>query len=295
MRSPTKPKEPLSKVLPLRWSFGSKDRIRRQVRPGELVEYLESGRRPRCTKDPIISLVATPPQRAAQGRTLAVGQNHDSPSSSSLSHTDSCYSPKTPEGQSRSESQVAGTGQNGSLRFTKEARQDQGRNPDLLLQRGAILGGQVSHSAPQSRDSTLRRVQIDGTSRTQKDPLQNHEDRSGPRGHEDQNQDLLSLLRPAFMKRDNPRCPVNRLLSNVTGGDSAYRSQSNGSLEDRKANGTGPRLPEPADIQRAHSSSNIQTKPDLAFGRFSSLQRNGDASVPALHRVLLSDQHLLPG
>ncbi|CAM9300772.1 unnamed protein product, partial [Lampetra planeri] len=59
MRSPTKPKETLSKVLPLRWSFGGRGRIKHSVHthPAELVEYLESGRRPRCTKDPIITLV----------------------------------------------------------------------------------------------------------------------------------------------------------------------------------------------------------------------------------------------
>uniref|UniRef100_A0A3B3QRG7 ubiquitinyl hydrolase 1 n=1 Tax=Paramormyrops kingsleyae TaxID=1676925 RepID=A0A3B3QRG7_9TELE len=47
-------REGLSKVLPLRWSLGS--RGNRRPCTGQLVEYLESGRRPRCTQEPIIPL-----------------------------------------------------------------------------------------------------------------------------------------------------------------------------------------------------------------------------------------------
>ncbi|XP_029014327.1 ubiquitin carboxyl-terminal hydrolase 43 isoform X2 [Betta splendens] len=306
MRSPTKPKEALSKVLPLRWSFGSKDRIRHptQAQPGELVEYLESGRRPRCTKEPIISLVATPPQRAAQGRTVEADQGCSSPSGSSLSHTDrlssdSCYSPKVPEGQSRPSmernvSQTIGasrTRENGSLRqrSTKGARQDQGRNLDFFLHRGAILGGHVSHSAPQSRDSTLGRakVQTGGTSRAQKDPLQNRDDRNGSGGHEGHNHDLLSYFRPAFIRRDHPRSPFKAPELRVNGHDSATLSLSNGTLEDGK---DWKDLSDPADIQRAFSSSSIQTKLEPTFRRCSSLQRNGDVAVAPLRRLLLSDR-----
>ncbi|XP_014340144.2 ubiquitin carboxyl-terminal hydrolase 43a [Latimeria chalumnae] len=51
----SKAKDLVAKTLPLRWSFGSKDRP--QPIPGELVEYLESGRRPRCTNDSIVPLM----------------------------------------------------------------------------------------------------------------------------------------------------------------------------------------------------------------------------------------------
>lgn len=344
MRSPTKPKETLSKVLPLRWSFGSKDRIKHpsQTQPGELVEYLESGRRPRCTKDPIITLVATPPQRTAQGRPFEVGQDCSSPSGSSLSYTDrlsldTCYSPKIPEGQSRpyverNVNQEVGnsrTRDNGSLRqrSSKRARQDQGRNLDFCLQRGAILGGHISHSAPPSRDSTLRRtkVQTGGTSRAPKDLLQmviQPEDRKEQGGQEGRSHDsLLSFFKPGFMKKDIPRSPVKgqdrRMnghghLANVTGGNSATLSLSNGTLttvalEERKAgiapscdthnhkvqlvNGkAGNHLVDPVDIKRVHSSSNIQTKLDLTFRRCASLQRNGEVAVPPVHRILLSEK-----
>lgn len=344
MRSPTKPKESLSKVLPLRWSFGSKDRIKHpaHTQPGELVEYLESGRRPRCTKDPIITLVATPPQRTPQGRPFEVEQDCSSPSGSSLGCTDrpssdTCYSPKIPEGQSRayverSMNQGVGnskTRDDGSLRqgSSKRARQDQGRNLEFYLHRGAILGGHISHSAPPSRDSTLRRtkVQTGGMSRAQKDLLQmgiQPEDKKGRGGQEGHSHDsLLSFFKPGFMKKDVPMSPVNgrdrRMngqghLGNVTAGHSAKLSLSNGTLtmvsreaskagdvpscdtRDHKVqlvNGkAGTHLVDPADIKHALSSTNIQTKLDLTFRRCASLQRNGDVGAPPAHRVLLSDK-----
>uniref|UniRef100_A0A3B4ZFW4 ubiquitinyl hydrolase 1 n=1 Tax=Stegastes partitus TaxID=144197 RepID=A0A3B4ZFW4_9TELE len=293
MRSPTKPKESLNKVLPLRWSFGSKDRIKHsvQTQSGELVEYLESGRRPRCTKDPIITLVATPPQRSAQGRAFEAGQDCSSPSGSSLSCTDrlssdACYSPKIPEGQSRpyaerSISHGVGNGSNANVRdddslrrrSSKRGRPDQGRTLDFQLHRGAILGGHISHSAPPSRDSTLRRtkVQTGVTSRPQKDLLQmviQAEDRRGQRGQEARSQD--SLL--SFFKRGNavPGCDQHACKAQLVNGKAGSH--------------------EPVDIKRAHSSSNIQTKLDLTFRRCASLQRNGEVVVPPAHRVLLSEK-----
>ncbi|KAG7493998.1 ubiquitin carboxyl-terminal hydrolase 43-like [Solea senegalensis] len=345
MRSPTKSKENLSKVLPLRWSFGSKDRMKHpsQTQPAELVEYLESGRRPRCTKDPIITLVATPPQRTGHRRTFDVGQDCSSPSGSSLSCTDrlssdTCYSPKMPEGQSRpcverNNSQGVCNSSNskgrddGSLRLrsSKRARQDHCRTLDLHLQRGTILGGHISHSAPPSRESTLRRTkfQTSVTSRTQKDSLHaiiHPEDRRVHKGQEGRSHDsLLSFFKPAFMKKDIPRSPNNgqdrRMyghgqLQKLAGSNLAKMSLSNGTLttvafEERKT-GVNPSCDthnckvqlvngkagnhDTVDMQRAHSSSNIQTKLDLTFRRCASLQRNGEILVPQAHRILLSDK-----
>ncbi len=106
MRYHSKSKMGPSKVLPLRWSFASKDRrkpssVAPQTGNDELVEYLESGRRPRCTKEPIVSIVASPSQVKAQPR------EDDSLSSPSCSSSvERCSyqgpdSPRLPEGQSR--------------------------------------------------------------------------------------------------------------------------------------------------------------------------------------------------
>nr|XP_033817737.1 ubiquitin carboxyl-terminal hydrolase 43 isoform X2 [Geotrypetes seraphini] len=51
----SKTKQGITKTIPLRWSFGSKERT--QGASGELVEYLESGRRPRYTNESIIPLM----------------------------------------------------------------------------------------------------------------------------------------------------------------------------------------------------------------------------------------------
>ncbi|XP_054463369.1 ubiquitin carboxyl-terminal hydrolase 43 [Anoplopoma fimbria] len=333
MRSPTKPKETLSKVLPLRWSFGSKDRVRHpaQTQPGELVEYLESGRRPRCTKDPIITLVATPPQRNARGRAFEGGQDCSSPSGSSLSYTDrpssdTCYSPKIPEGQSRAcvernMSQGVGNRDDGSLRqrSSKRARQDHGRTLDLQLQlqRGALLLGHISHSAPQSRDSTLRRTKAQTGVTFRKDLLQTAvqpEDTRGQRGQEGRSHDsLLSFFKPGFMKKDITGSPIKghdqRMnghghLGKLASSNLAKLSLSNGTLTTAAAvvpscdahnckvqlvNGKAG-VHDPVDIKRAHSSSNIQTRLDLTFRRCASLQRNGEIVPPPAHRVLLSDK-----
>ncbi|XP_043570525.1 ubiquitin carboxyl-terminal hydrolase 43a [Chiloscyllium plagiosum] len=49
------PKETAGKNAALRWSLGAKDRP--QSIPGALVEYLESGRRPKCTKESIVPIM----------------------------------------------------------------------------------------------------------------------------------------------------------------------------------------------------------------------------------------------
>lgn len=330
MSSPTKPKETLSRVLPLRWSFGTKGHFKNpaHTKHGELVEYLESGRRPRCTKDPIITLVATPPQRKSKGKVFKVGHDCSSPSSSSLSCTDrlsldECYSPQIPVGQRKSINNYVKARHYGSLRqgSLKRVGQDQDMTLDLLLQKGAILDSNFSHSAPASRDSTLTKTKSGLSFRAQKDLLQmvlKSEDRKAQRRHESYSQEsLFSFLTPNFMKTDNLGSPVKRQgrrmnvdghLGKLASSNQAKLSLSNGTLptvafEERKAivvqncnphnskvqpiNSRAPSL-DPVDIKRAHSSINIDTKLDRTFHRCGSPQRNG--KVPAAHPIQLSEK-----
>ncbi|XP_061893398.1 ubiquitin carboxyl-terminal hydrolase 43 isoform X2 [Entelurus aequoreus] len=292
MRSPTKPKETLGKVLPLRWSFGTKDRLKHsaETQSEELVEYLESGRRPRCTKEPIIALVATPPQRQRnQGR-----RECSSPSGSSLSS-----SPRVPEGQSRGVERhplVANGVQgrdDGSLRLRsshRRTRQDQGRTVDLQLQRVAVLGSHASHSAPPSGDSTLRRTKVHsgGSTRAQKEP-------AGQDG-------LLAFFKPrrevSPLKDQEPRLNGYGHGGKQAGGDWTQLSLSNGTLREERQAGVSAcykasarsSCADCADIKRAHSSSSIQTKLDLTFRRCASLQRNGDTAAPPAPRALATLQ-----
>uniref|UniRef100_A0A8D0ATD7 ubiquitinyl hydrolase 1 n=1 Tax=Sander lucioperca TaxID=283035 RepID=A0A8D0ATD7_SANLU len=120
MRAPSKPRDTLSKMFPLRWSFGSKDiRKPEQVPPSvqdpapvELVQYLESGRRPRCTKDPIVTLMSDPriTKAAAEGRastsvrSSSVGNLHFMNKAGDELPPES---PQVPEGQRRPSDKTA--------------------------------------------------------------------------------------------------------------------------------------------------------------------------------------------
>uniref|UniRef100_A0A6Q2YPC9 ubiquitinyl hydrolase 1 n=1 Tax=Esox lucius TaxID=8010 RepID=A0A6Q2YPC9_ESOLU len=331
MRSPTKTKDSLTKVLPRDRSFGSKDRPKPSTpRPGELVEYLESGRRPRCTKDSIITLVATPPQgRLSED---VHGDLGGSLSGTKLGCIDThksgaCNSKRIPEGQSRPNVErssslrlniITKTRDDSSLgqRSSKRTRQDQSRTLDPQPRRGSIAGLHISHSAPPSRDSTLKRAKapaglasrIGGQLEVLQAGLQ-PEERKGMevRSHDS----VLSFFKPGFLKKDaqstlhkgeevHTSGPIGD--SKVFNGSLSKLSISNGSLkrlalEDKRAlgtakgescqsngqfvNGTARNNSTATDIKRAHSSSNIQTKLDLSLGQCASLQRNGQVAPPA--------------
>uniref|UniRef100_A0A8K9XP23 ubiquitinyl hydrolase 1 n=1 Tax=Oncorhynchus mykiss TaxID=8022 RepID=A0A8K9XP23_ONCMY len=156
MRTPTKNKETLNKVFPLRWSFGSKDRqnIAAEASPApiptpapvELVEYLESGRRPRCTKDSIVNLMT--------GSESRKGPAISSPNvRSSLNCMGQSESPQMPEGQRRPV-----TDKTGSLRQSSKGSQqqqrDQGDQRDQGNQRDQRDEGRMGSS---SSTNTLTR------------------------------------------------------------------------------------------------------------------------------------------
>ncbi|KAL0993039.1 hypothetical protein UPYG_G00102510 [Umbra pygmaea] len=337
MRSPTKAKD---KMLPLRWSFGAKGRPKPSVpSPGELVEYLESGRRPRCSKDPIIHLVATPPLGKAQGR-LPEDRHRElgsSPSESSLSCIDTpksatCNSPRVPEGQSRPNTERCSSleisvitkttdGRSLGQSSSKRARQDQSRSLDPQPRTGSIARVHSSHSAPSSRDSTLKRAKvqtglaskIEGQRKGLQAGLQS-EERMRMRGENVRSHDsLLSLFKPGFLRKDAQSTPRKgsevRANGQVGASSDAIESLSKLSLsnrtltglalEDKRANDTtkadcshsNGQLVNgragnitSADIKHAHSSSNIETKMDLTLRRCASLQRTGQGAPPAPHR-----------
>ncbi|XP_051987188.1 ubiquitin carboxyl-terminal hydrolase 43-like isoform X1 [Xyrauchen texanus] len=186
MRYNSKSKAGQGKVLPLRWSFGSKGRrkpvtVAPQAGTDELVEYLESGRRPRCTKEPIVSIVASPSQVKSQLR------EDDSPStpSGSSSLNGGSYqdpdSPRLPEGQSRPALDLNRINSNGNTRTdgtlaknsSKTTRQEQvERTQDSKSLRGSPTGLHngttlAINGAFHSKDSTLKRLrsQPDATNR----------------------------------------------------------------------------------------------------------------------------------
>uniref|UniRef100_A0A8C7F1X8 ubiquitinyl hydrolase 1 n=1 Tax=Oncorhynchus kisutch TaxID=8019 RepID=A0A8C7F1X8_ONCKI len=160
MRTPTKNKETLNKVFPLRWSFGSKDRqnIAAEAAPApiptpapvELVEYLESGRRPRCTKDSIVNLMT--------GSESRKGPAISSPNvGSSLNCMGQSESPQMPEGQRRPV-----TDKTGSLRrSSKGSHQQQRDQGDQRDQRDEGRMGSSSSTNTLTRRSTKKSKEKD--------------------------------------------------------------------------------------------------------------------------------------
>lgn len=282
MRSPTK-----AKVLPLRWSFGNKDRHKPAPAsgqsPAELVEYLESGRRPRCTKDPIVSLMTRSSDKEEDMKKTAKPSSH-----SGLRSPENL---KIPQGQERSSSEKA-TGQ-------QPASSSRSREDGTLTRRSSR---KLKPDQSQSRKNSGAGIQSScsgpsGWETTQQDESSDKHDQSEDKhrkGHETKRHDsVFAFLKGGFMKKDSLR--KSRDNDSVKKTDAGVKSPSGVSL----SNGTHNRNSEgkassmnhgtrhgselangrvsrgSADIKRSQSSSNIQSKTDLGLRRTASLHRNG--------------------
>ncbi|XP_067230187.1 ubiquitin carboxyl-terminal hydrolase 43a [Chanodichthys erythropterus] len=288
MKSPTK-----TRVLPLRWSFGNKDRHKPasapDPAPAELVEYLESGRRPRCTKDPIVALMTRPSNKE-------VSKEDDTKKPAAKSSSHSSLEPleylKIPQGQERCSSEKA-TGQqpssnsrpreDGTLtrRTSRKSKQEQSQS-----RKSSSAGIQSSSSGPSGWETTQK--SDPGKERDQPEEKQR-------KGQETKRHDsVFAFLKGGFMKKDSLR--RSRDNEPVKVGDMGVKSPSGVSL----SNGTHSRSSEAkahsnnlsrsrlggelangkvshgsSDIKRSQSSSNIQSKADLGLRRTASLHRNG--------------------
>ncbi|KAM6941689.1 ubiquitin carboxyl-terminal hydrolase 43a [Lycodopsis pacificus] len=281
MRAPSKTKDNLSKVFPLRWSFGSKDRRKpdpeplsvQDPGPVELVQYLESGRRPRCTKDPIASLMSKPRRttEAAEGR---ASTNVRSASVGSLSCINKAgeelppESPQVPEGQRkasdktaslrrRKESQTrdemsSSSGSNTLTRRKDATRQTSSKasQDTTETKRSSSAGVQPSYSTPSLHGGTLRRQKEDRADREHHGANEgNSKTKKGeaPKNHEG----LLSFFKGNFLKKDKDSRKSKEGESGRGGGEEGGRrtpsrlSLSNGAegggtrVERDKSNGLG--------------------------------------------------------
>ncbi|XP_059195912.1 ubiquitin carboxyl-terminal hydrolase 43a [Centropristis striata] len=280
MRAPSKTKDTLSKVFPLRWSFGSKDRRKpdpvppsvQDPAPVELVQYLESGRRPRCTKDSIVTLMNEPRSTKEATETRAA-TNIRSSSVGSLScmnkagYDVSPESPQVPEGQRRSSDKTASlrrrkerdesttnissSSSSNTLTRRKDARKQSSSKASqdtTETKRSSSTGVQPSYSTPTLHDGSLRRQKGD---RTDREHHGAHEGNSKskkeevPKSHEG----LLSFFKGNFLKRDSRKSKEGE--SGKGGGEEGGRrtlsrlSLSNGAagggtgVEGCKSNGSG--------------------------------------------------------
>ncbi|XP_065108961.1 ubiquitin carboxyl-terminal hydrolase 43 [Paramisgurnus dabryanus] len=310
-------KSKTSKFLPLRWSFGSKDRrkpsnVPPQTETDELVEYLESGRRPRCTKEPIVSIVASPSQAKAQLReddTLRSPSGSGAPNGVERSSYQSPGSPRLPEGQRRPAPDSSNDAKraSGSLakKSSKTSKKEQESSQVSKTLQASPSGlpngtGSATNNSSHYRDSTTKkhRSQSASANRTQAGQAQaaagKSEESRGKDGGTSGSTHTAAQLQHGRSKDAHVKTPSNK--------NPTKSSQSNGTLNGKgievKKTSNGHRSTSKpreshgswstADIKRAHSSSNIQSRHEMTLKRTLSLQRNGPL-VP-IHRELAADK-----
>lgn len=325
MRAPGKPKDTLSKVLPLRWSLGSKDRRKpepvpppvREPGPVELVQYLESGRRPRCTKDPIVTLMSEP-----RGAKETEGQATNAANESCEVKT-RVEPAQVPEGQRRpsekttslkgSKASQAMDGSSTSISSSTLTRRKEGRKQgytttqDKDAGRSSAAGVQPSSSTTSLRDGTLRRHKAERADRERHSS--NHEGKANakkgesPKSHEG----LFSFFKGKKKKENEPKTSGEGESGTVKAEEETTRNLSRLSLSNGAATqgtaakeGRSSEQRQPDDmangkvaqrtsaIKRSQSSSNIPTKAEHGMHRTASLHRNGmSAATP---RSLTTDK-----
>ncbi|XP_068177422.1 ubiquitin carboxyl-terminal hydrolase 43a [Antennarius striatus] len=332
MRAPSKPRETLNKV---RWSLGSKERRKpdplpplvKDTTPVELVQYLESGRRPRCTNDSIVNLMNEQQSTKEFSEVGSVGNVR-----SSVGGSLSCMgkaedeSPQVPVGQTRpsektsslrrnkgSQTRVEGTvnidssSRSNTLTRRKSERK-QSSSKDTETKRSSSAGVQPSYSNPNLHDGTLRRQKGDRADREHHDERK-HQTKKGEVSKS--NEGLLSFFKGHFLKKDKDSGKSNEDESGrESGKDGGRRTMSQLSLsneisggrtkvESDKSNGSGHLSDELAngrvgqttgDMKRSQSASNIPTKTEQRMHRTASLHRNGTSAAPTQSRSLTKDK-----
>ncbi|XP_043924726.1 ubiquitin carboxyl-terminal hydrolase 43 [Protopterus annectens] len=308
MKSPTsKAKEAVAKALPLRWSFGSRERS--HAKSGELVEYLESGRRPRCTNEPIVPLMTTSTNTDDIShrikKTSAVASRKSSGSQTNLyENPNKTVSSAEKIGtlkrngnpkdgvslQQRTTRHLDHAVSSTSLARTDEPNKLSENSCDRNFTSHHITGNVV----PQNSHSLGRNKGMFDSRDQEKRSLTWKRQDGRERIYEEskQSEGKFALFKAAFLKKDSkkhtelerkrpdeiPNAPSRASLSNGTlngmneGRISATLSRQKSDTNSSKVSGST------SDIKRSHSSSSIQNKTDLALRRTVSLHKNGAAS-----------------
>ncbi|KAJ1130551.1 hypothetical protein NDU88_008902 [Pleurodeles waltl] len=311
MKAPSgsKGKPSLTKAMPLRWSFGSKERP--QCASGELVEYLESGRRPRYTNESIVPLMTgtnspenglTPmdsePKSAATMKDAGVGRacGSTNPVESRASRTPVPEKSNTLKRNSKPKEDAS---------LQKKSSKSLPRNIVPLTKLEEPVQSKNNGSKPssnggsclgQSLSPARNFLRVRGFSEKNGDVDQRTSVKAGatarsktPEG-EKLYEGRFSLLRNSFLRKDSkkPSGFEKPSLSEVST-SSSRTSLSNGTpilLNDRRTTGTLPRgfkesqpngqlSRSEIEIKRSQSASNVQTKTDYSLKRSASLHKNG--------------------
>uniref|UniRef100_A0A8C5R3A9 ubiquitinyl hydrolase 1 n=1 Tax=Leptobrachium leishanense TaxID=445787 RepID=A0A8C5R3A9_9ANUR len=278
----TKLKLSISKAVPLRWSFGSKDRPKRES--GELVEYLESGRRPKYTNESIVPLM-----------THADNTSRGSESKSTYSKVSGAKD-LPPVNATRSPS---GLTMSSPKTDTLRGKSKEKTNlQDISL--NTVQTGRKEGSMQTKAGDTNSYRELSPTSK----PASG---KKGDNSHKDLTDDGDAIKRKPCAaegqqeaRSSKPRSGLVKESKKQNGHDSSKLSELpngtpkmfvlNGALGDGRTSGTMPKrhkedIAKPqTDIRRAQSSTNVQNKVDWTLRRSASLYRNGSASTQLTRR-----------
>lgn len=286
--SASKLKLSISKAMPLRWSFGSKDKAKPETR--ELVEYLESGRRPKYTNEPIVPMM-TNAEKSANGVPLNLSQSNSNgangksstneqsrPLSSSTKMDTLRGKPK--EKLSHQDSTVQARKAYGSTQSQSKDRTSSGESPVVSPPNNAV---KVKASSGQKGDINQKHHTKD-----------NRVDKTKPsEGESDGKSNKLrtNLLKKEQRRQSNSEIPT---LSELHNGISRTSLSNGVVVSDGRTCGTMPWKQKEdlsnnksiMDIRRSHSSTSVQTKADWTMKKSTSLYRNGSATHQSSRQVV---------
>lgn len=281
LSSASKLKLSLSKAMPLRWSFGAKDKAKPKT--GELVEYLESGRRPKYTNESIVPLMTTVPStdksksepqsksnpvhnHGASGTNSASGQSRPTTTSSKtdpsdgklrerVSRQDSSAVTMKADGPSQSQHRTSGVDGRSALNHIEKDKANSGKKGD---------GNQriLTKDSDSSRPRTTESGHLEG--KPAKSGLLKKESRS-----QSASENIKSELHNRTARTSLPNGVDGRTSSTMP------RHQKEDLI---------PSIDQ-MDIRRAHSSTNVQNRVDWTMKRSASLYKNGSASHQASRQV----------
>ncbi|XP_066443851.1 ubiquitin carboxyl-terminal hydrolase 43 isoform X2 [Eleutherodactylus coqui] len=279
--SASKLKLSISKAMPLRWSFGSKDRPKPETR--ELVEYLESGRRPKYTNESIVPMMssaeklvnATPPNSSHSNSHGASGTSFTTEQSRVLSSSSKM---DTLRGKPKEKL----THQDNTVQGAKGDGYIQSQSKDRTSRSDVSVGvnGSTSNNAIKVKASSGQKGDLNQRHHTKVGD--NRLDKTKPCESE-----LDRKLRTSLLKKE-PRGQISYDTSppsDLHNGISRTFLSNGVVVSDGRTSGTMPRKQKEdlsnnkskMDIRRAHSSSNVQTKAEWTMKRSASLYRNGSA------------------
>uniref|UniRef100_A0A8C0IM28 ubiquitinyl hydrolase 1 n=1 Tax=Chelonoidis abingdonii TaxID=106734 RepID=A0A8C0IM28_CHEAB len=293
--SPTKTRLGTTKPVPLRWSFAAKDRP--QAASGELVEYLESGRRPRYTNESIVPLMTGGSENTpVLARPLLNPTTSGKDPGVSGAGRASGNSPGAVGGAAESHGKAPpGTEMAGTLKRSSKPKEEaaQPQRTSKKLELPVNAGAPRRAEEPKTNGS---KVSSNGAAHASTLP---HPHRSLRHGRdrdpeaERQPEGKFTIFRAGFLRKE-PKRPgeSERPHASEPAMGSSQTSLSNGTLSvisEGRANGTlGRRGKEgqangrisrsEVDIKRSQSSASIHSKADWALRRSASLYKNGSSS-----------------